>query len=236
MSSDFDLDEYQRVDGITLRAELAICAIANGSLVVLMMEREAEPFKGWLALPGGYLRGDRDLDATAHVILAQLGMYPCEPRLVGVCSKPGRDPKARGVSATYAAIVELDDLEVRLEQDKRFRIVTAIQANDDICDLSLEGHPVAAGYDHAAMIAKAIAYLRQMLENSLIAFEFLPPAFTLLELQQVHEVILGEAVDKVRFRKRMLARIFPDGSRLRATGREKLTGGRPAKLFELQRN
>ena len=57
----------------------------------------------------------------------------------------------------------------------------------------------------------------------------MPKAFTLLELQQVYELISGEPVDKGNFRKRILSLNL-----IRETGGERKAGAhRPARLYRV---
>lgn len=55
MNEYFDLDEYHRVDGLVLRAELVLITVGQNGLRVLMFKREPGR-DNTLVLPGGYLR------------------------------------------------------------------------------------------------------------------------------------------------------------------------------------
>jgi 8-oxo-dGTP diphosphatase len=59
--------------------------------------------------------------------------------------------------------------------------------------------------DHAEIVAVARRRLAAKLAYSTIALQLMPERFTLSELQAVHEIILGEPLDKRNFRKRVLA-------------------------------
>ncbi|MBE2295525.1 MAG: NUDIX hydrolase, partial [Phycisphaerales bacterium] len=81
--------------------------------------------------------------------------------------------------------------------------------------------------DHQEIVAVAHRRLAAKLAYSTIALQLVPEHFTLSELQAVHEIILGEAVDKRNFRKRVLALDF-----IEATGDLARHGGRrPARLY-----
>lgn len=58
-------------------------------------------------------------------------------------------------------------------------------------------------FDHAGIIARAIIQLREKIENSNIAFVFVPERFTLTELQKIHEVILDRELLKANFRRKI---------------------------------
>ena len=85
--------------------------------------------------------------------------------------------------------------------------------------------PTLAG-DHGDVISYALRRVRYKLEYTAIGFQLLPEAFSLSELQNVYEMILGERLDKRNFRRRILqAGIIEETSTLRAGE------GRPARLY-----
>jgi len=59
------------------------------------------------------------------------------------------------------------------------------------------------GFDHAKIIEYAIERLRNKLEYTDIVFNLMPEAFTLSELQQVYEVILGRPLLAAAFRRKI---------------------------------
>lgn len=62
-------------------------------------------------------------------------------------------------------------------------------------------------FDHAKIIAYAIERLRQETERTGIALLLMPEQFTLAELQQVYEVILGQELPKAVFLDKVAALI-----------------------------
>ena len=67
----------------------------------------------------------------------------------------------------------------------------------------VEALPALTG-DHPEILAYALRRLRYKLEYSAVGFQLLPENFSLSELQQTYEMILGETLDKRNFRRRML--------------------------------
>ena len=57
--------------------------------------------------------------------------------------------------------------------------------------------------DHNQMVSKAISLLRRRIKTEPLSFNLLPDLFTLTQLQHVYEAILGCAIDKRNFRKRI---------------------------------
>ena len=73
--------------------------------------------------------------------------------------------------------------------------------------------------------------LRGKLGYAPIGFQLLPKDFTLRQLQEVHEAVLGRKLNKDSFRRRML-----DSGLLEATGeRESQAAHRPAELYRFTR-
>ena len=78
-----------------------------------------------------------------------------------------------------------------------------------------------------AVIDAALESVRQRLDQAPIAFRLLPPTFTLSELQQTYELLLGRRLHKASFRRALQAAwLVEPTDEWRSEGR-----GRPAQLF-----
>src|SRR5207244_8972366 len=60
-------------------------------------------------------------------------------------------------------------------------------------------------FDHANILATALARLKAKVRYQPIGFELLPPKFTLSQLQHLYEAILETKLDKRNFRKKVLS-------------------------------
>ncbi len=80
-------------------------------------------------------------------------------------------------------------------------------------------------FDHAKIIEYAVERLRNKIEYTDIAFNLMPERFTLTELQQVYEVILGKELLKANFRRKIADMVLETGEYTRDAGH------RPSKLF-----
>jgi 8-oxo-dGTP diphosphatase len=80
--------------------------------------------------------------------------------------------------------------------------------------------------DHRRILDYALERLRNKLEYTTVGFQLLPEKFTLRELQNVYEVILGRRLDKRNFRRKIaLLGILKPLREWRRTGRK------PAQLY-----
>ncbi|MEK8127838.1 NUDIX domain-containing protein [Paenibacillus filicis] len=80
-------------------------------------------------------------------------------------------------------------------------------------------------FDHAKMIEYAIERLRNKIEYTDIAFHLMPPLFTLSELQQVYEVILGKELLAAAFRRKIADVVAETNESTKDAGH------RPSKLY-----
>lgn len=78
------------------------CVVVDAEGRVLLIERRNAPFKGRWALPGGFVDlGESVEDACRRELLEETGVRAGRLTLVGVYSKPGRDPRGPTVSIAY---------------------------------------------------------------------------------------------------------------------------------------
>lgn len=86
-----------------LTADVVLFTKRDGVLAVLVVERGGEPFRGALALPGGFVEpGERAADAAVRELAEEAGIVLARDRLrrFGCYRERGRDP--RGVVESVA--------------------------------------------------------------------------------------------------------------------------------------
>ena len=87
-----------------LTVDVVLLTVREGRLQVLLVERDTHPFRGMLALPGGFVQPDEDLDAAAIRRLGQetgVRRELAHVEQLGAFGAPGRDPRMRVVSVAY---------------------------------------------------------------------------------------------------------------------------------------
>jgi len=197
--------------------DVAVFTVLSRALHVLLVELRGGPFAGHWALPGGRVRLDESLDAAAaRELAAQTGLDDIYLEQLYTFGTPGRDPASRVVSVGYVALIA---------HGGRF---PPRPAGDKYA--AVAWRPVAAlpplAYDHATVVATATSRLRAKLEYTNLAYTLLPREFTLADLQEMYEGVLGRALDRRNFRKRILALGL-----LRPVGRLRRGAHRPAALY-----
>jgi 8-oxo-dGTP diphosphatase len=204
--------------------DLAIFALSETGLDVLLMQRGTEPFGGAWALPGGWIHvgEDNDLEVAARRVLREKTGVET-PYLEQLQSFGGatRDPRGWSVSIAYVALIAAD--RVSLSQGANAA---------DVAWHAVENGGVAAllGFDHAAILGAAIARLRNKVEYTTLPVHLLPSGFTLTELQSVYERILGRHIDKSAFRKRVAEADFVEP----VPGEMRRASNRPAQVYRLK--
>ncbi len=181
-----------------------------GKLNVLLIERNMQ-FEGNeymdLKLPGDLVLIDEDLDTAASRVLKELtgldNIYLKQFAAIGSPDRLKRQPRdlewlrAIGhpqevvVTIAYYSLINIDHenaANFKLQSNARWYAVSDI-------------HELA--FDHLAVLLQALSALRREFRLNPIAYELLPPKFTLGQLQQLYEVILGTKLDKRNFRKKV---------------------------------
>jgi ADP-ribose pyrophosphatase YjhB (NUDIX family) len=204
--------------------DVVILTLRGGRLEVLLMRRGAEPFLGSWALPGGYIHldEDKDLDAAARRILRdKTGVeVPYLEQLQGF-GNAARDP--RGWTATFAYFALVASEALSLKQGANADEVAWF-------DVTAAGTAQPLAFDHDEILRRAVARLRSKVEYTSLPVHLLPEKFTLPDLQQVYEQILGHRIDKSAFRKRMAEADFVEP----LPGERRPASNRPAQLYRVK--
>ena len=196
--------------------DCVVFGMDDSELKVLLIERALEPFKGKWALPGGFVHVDEALDDAARRELEEeAGLQEVFLEQLYTFGTVERDPRERVVSVAYYALVKLTAHDTRAATDA---------ANARWFPISKV--PKLA-FDHADILATALARLKGKVRYQPIGFELLPPKFTLSQLQHLYEAVLATALDKRNFRKKVLSfGLLVPLKETQMTGRH-----RPAQLF-----
>jgi len=202
--------------------DVVILTLREGALQALLMKRGAAPFEGQWALPGGYIhpQEDQNLDAAARRILRdKAGIEtPYLEQLQGF-GDGKRDPRGWTATFAYFALVAAETLDPQHG------------ANAEAVAWRNATEKQKLAFDHAEILATAVARLRSKVEYTTLPVHLLPPKFTLPDLQRVYEQILGRKMDKSAFRKRMAEADFVEP----VPGEQRPASNRPAQIYRVKR-
>jgi 8-oxo-dGTP diphosphatase len=203
---------------IICTVDVVLLTLRDDALHVALLKRDHEPFKGALALPGGYVHVQEDQsawDAAARVLREKGGVASPYLEQLATFSGPGRDPRGWSVSVAYYALVP----------------VTLLGDSGTLSLLPVERLPTLP-FDHKGIVEAAVSRVRAKSQYSSLPVYLCSETFTLPQLQAVYEAVLGEPINKVSFRRKIdqLGVVEPiEGAQ--EVGR----ANRPAQLYRLRR-
>ncbi len=174
---------------------LSIDCIVAGfkqELNILLVKHASGISKGKWALPGGWIQYNESLDdAAGRILKALTGLSDIYLKQLRAFGELHRFPSKRVITVAYSAFVKYEEYE----------IVPGFTASDakwfplkEIPDMP---------YDHNYILNEFMEDLRFKVKREPIGFQLLPEKFTLLQLQELYESILGVNLDKPNFRRKI---------------------------------
>lgn len=177
----------------SLTVDCVVFGLDEDDLKVLLIQRGQPPFQGKWALPGGFVRVDETLEESARRELQEeTGVTDVYLEQFHAFSGIDRDPRERVITVAFYALANLSDHRIKAATDAR-----------DAAWFPLSDLPKLA-FDHDKILDAALSQLKEKVRSQPIGFELLPQLFKLSQLQRVYEKILGRALDKRNFRKKIL--------------------------------
>lgn len=201
-----------------LTVDVVLLTLRADRLTVVLSPRAFTPFEGKLALLGGYVRVGQDDNAEAtvtRVLRDKAGLEDVYVEQLSTFTGHDRDPRGWSASIAYIALLPPERVD---------------QAAPDLV-LRPADDPGRLPFDHGAIIAAARDRLRSKGAYSTLPARLLPESFTLPEMQQVYEAVIGDRLDQSSFRRKIaeLGAVEP----LKGHTRQSPTVRRPAQLYRL---
>ena len=133
--------EYPRP---AVSVDIVVLAGKGDEREILLIKRAKDPYKGFWAIPGGFVEIDEPLEkAAARELKEETGLDRVRVRQIAAFGDPDRDPRGRTISVAFVA-----------EIPKR----RAIKGADDAAEAAW--HPLAKlpklGFDHRKIIRAAL--------------------------------------------------------------------------------
>ena len=187
------MSEIQYLNALSV--DCVIFGFDEDELKVLLIKRKTEPIAGW-TLPGGFVESQEDLDFAARRVLEELtDIKNIYMEQVYAFGNVNRYSPSRVISICYYALVKISDYNVH-----------NVQASAGIEEVTW--HPVSKIpellFDHNLILETSLNKLKNKVMFHPVGFELLPEKFTLTQLQNLYERVLGKELDKRNFRKKIL--------------------------------
>lgn len=182
-----------------------------GELKVLLLK--ARYSEHW-ALPGGFIRLEEDIDEAANRVLQQrTGLQDIYLQQFRVFGRSGRDTQKKNEKILKELGIKSDKgwIFERFLTVGYYALVDFYKVKpmpDDFSDscawFSVYELPELM-LDHEEIVLNALDHLRFQLNYHPIGNNLLPEKFTMPELQKLYETILGRALDRRNFQRKILS-------------------------------
>lgn len=214
--------------------DCVIFGFDSNKLKVLLIEREKAGIENSsshkLKLPGNLILENENLDDSAYRTLKELtGLDNIFLKQFQVFGDPNRlspeedlnwlritsqTPVSRVVTIAYYSLIKL--------QESNLTEKTIWHPVNDLPELV---------FDHNRIVKMALEALQREIRSEPVCFELLPKKFTIRQMQNLYEAILGEEMDNRNFRKK----IMPLKFLVLLDEKEKGVSHKPAQLYKFDR-
>jgi len=187
--------EIKSIYNVALSVDCVIFGFEENKLKVLLIRSDMEKFESKWSLLGDLLKSEEDIDAAANRILKQrTGMDDVFLEQVSVFGNLSRHPAGRVVTIAYCSLINVMHHELK------------------IYDNELHWHDIETvkdlAFDHQEIFETCYKRLQKRVQEHPLGFSLLPNKFSLRELQNLYEAILGIKLDRRNFRKKFFAMDF----------------------------
>ena len=211
--------EHDALKFAVLATDIVIFTFHDDQLLVRLTRVERPPhFAHASGFPGGLIKPTESAETAAcRLTFEKAGIDHTKLHIeqLATFSRVDRDPRGRVVAVAYSAYVpwtQLNDIE---------------RSNTDTAWWAPVFTARHLAYDHDEVLRVAQERLRTRGRYTTLVSRLMPKEFTLTELENVYECILGTELDKRNFRKKILKiGVLKETMRMRSGGRF-----RPAKLY-----
>ena len=176
-----------------IAVDCVVFGYVKGHLKVLLVKNEKKGLCRW-GIPSGFIKQHESADCTAERLL-----YECHitqniflRQLRAYCNSK-RSPINRFITIAYYALINMDNY--RINHEKMDCNVVQWMKIKDVPELI---------HDHNAIVDHSLMQLKTLAQQSPIALNLLPEKFTILELINLYQDILGIEAAKSNFRKKIL--------------------------------
>lgn len=187
--------EVQNINRVALSVDCVIFGFDENKLKVLLIRSDLKKFQSKWSLLGDLVKPEEDLDESAYRILKQrTGLDHVFLEQVHTFGSITRHPGGRVVSVAYYSLINVQHHKLK------------------ILDNELHWHDVGSvtdlAFDHQEIFDTCYRRLQKRVQEHPLGFSLLPNKFSLRELQNLYEAILGIKLDRRNFRKKFFAMDF----------------------------
>ena len=187
-----EIEKISHLDyfNIAISVDCVIFGYEDKELKVLLIKSDLEEFEGLYSLLGDLIRPDEDLETASYRILKErTGMDDVYLEQVQAFGSLDRHPSGRVITITYYSLIDIRHHKLQLNNNELHW-----HSVNDIKKLA---------FDHKLILDTCLQRLQQQVMEHPVIFNLLPEKFSLRQLQEVYQAILGFELDRRNFRKKI---------------------------------
>lgn len=196
-----------------LAYDSVVFGFSDNKLKILIMEYHNT---GLFALPGGFVgmtedlddavrRGLRERTGLTDIYLEQFHTFGDNARHDPSVMRKILEANGHGLDSNYRWLLDRFITVAYYALINHKNVVPKPDALSDSCDWYPVKRLPPLILDHRKIVDHAIQTLRENLDRKLVTLNLLPKKFTMRELQDVYEAILGKKIRRTSFQRKMLA-------------------------------
>ena len=202
---------------IAISVDCVIFGFEKKELKILLIKSDLEEFAGKWSLLGDLVKIEEDLDGAPYRVLRQrTGLDDVFLQQVGSFGAINRHPSGRVITTAYYSLINIRNHKLEI-------------TDNEVHWHSLENLKDLAFY-HKQIIETCLQRLRVQIMDEPVIFNLLPEKFSLRELQDLYQSILGIKLDRRNFRKKIALKNWLDD----LDEMEDDVPHRPGKLYKLK--
>src|SRR5258705_2487706 len=187
-----EIEKISHLDyfNIAISVDCVLFGYNEKELKVLLIKSDLEEFSGLYSLLGDLVKPDEDLEAASYRILKErTGMDDVYLEQVQAFGSTDRHPSGRVITIAYYSLIDIKHHKLQLSHNE------------------LNWHPVKEikklAFDHKIILDSCLNRLQDQVMEHPVIFNLMPEKFSLRQLQDVYQAILGIELDRRNFRKKI---------------------------------
>ncbi len=175
---------------IAVSVDCVIFGYEDKEIKVLLIKSDLKEFEGLYSLLGDLVKPDEDLTKASYRVLKErTGLDDVYLEQVQAFGSVARHPSGRVITIAYYSLLDISNHKLKLSHNE------------------LHWHSLKQikklAFDHKKILESCLHRLREQVMEQPVIFNLLPEKFSLRELQEVYESILGVSLDRRNFRKKI---------------------------------
>ncbi len=175
---------------IAVSVDCVIFGYEDKEIKVLLIKSDLKEFEGLYSLLGDLVKPDEDLNKASYRVLKErTGLDDLYLEQVQAFGSIGRHPSGRVITIAYYSLLDISHHKLKLSHNE------------------LHWHSLKQinklAFDHKKILDACLRRLQEQVMEQPLVFNLLPDKFSLRELQELYESILGVTLDRRNFRKKI---------------------------------